>query len=44
MDEYKIREAFEKVRDDINELKAEIKKTIDRVNELAIEVKKKKKR
>jgi len=42
MEQDKIREAFEKVKDDINELKGQLEKLVDRVNDLAIEVKKKK--
>lgn len=44
MNEEKIREAFEKVKNDMNEMKAEIDKVLERVNNLAVEVKKKKKK
>ena len=43
MDE-NIKEAFLKVKDDINELNGEVKKIIDRVNDLAVEVKERKKK
>lgn len=39
-----VRDAFLRVKDDINELKGELKKIIDRVNELAIEVRERKKK
>ena len=39
----KIREAFERVKNDMNELKGQLEKLVDRVNALALEVKKKKK-
>lgn len=39
-----IREAFMKVKDDINEIKGQLSKLVDRVDELAIEIKKKKKK
>jgi len=41
--EDKIREAFERVKNDMNELKGQLEKLVDRVNDLALEVKKKKK-
>ena len=37
-----IKEAFLRVKDDINELKAEMKKLAERLDNLAIEVKKRK--
>jgi len=43
MEQDKIREAFERVKNDINELKGQLEKLVDRVNDLAIDVKKKKK-
>ena len=43
MSEKNLVESFAKVKNDINELKSEIKKIADRVNNLAIEVKSKKK-
>ena len=41
--EDKIREAFERVKNDMNELKGQLEKLVDRVNSLTEEVKKKKK-
>ena len=41
--EDKIKEAFERVKNDINEIKGQLEKLVDRVNSLAIKVKKKKK-
>ncbi|MFH1711578.1 MAG: hypothetical protein ABH840_04665 [Nanoarchaeota archaeon] len=41
--EDKIKEAFERVKNDINEIKGQLEKLVDRVNSLAIEIKKKKK-
>ena len=43
MEQDKIREAFERVKNDMNELKGQLEKLVDRVNDLAVEVKKKKK-
>lgn len=44
MDEYKLREAFEKVKDEMNELRGEMKKLASNYENLAIEVRKKKKK
>lgn len=43
MDEERIKEAFQNVKNDMNEIKGELKKLVDRVNDLAIELRKKKK-
>lgn len=38
MSEEKIRDAFQKVRDDISEVRTEMKKLVERVNNLSVEV------
>ena len=41
MDEEKIRESFERVKNDMNEIRGQLKKLVDIVDNLAIKVKKK---
>jgi len=42
MEQDKIKEAFERVKNDINELKGQMEKLVDRVNNLTEEMKKRK--